>query len=131
MPAHFPPALPLLPPSFCAYRKRGSNLSRMGGRHKSEELNEEPAGSRFIRHFRIIRIIQSAGCHDTCETAGSGPAPAAQYLLSTLRCRPRATRLRRKASIMPARPLIPLDIIGRLCLLPANEEPNENDQEAV
>ena len=27
-PAHFPPALPLLPPDSCAYRKSGSNLFR-------------------------------------------------------------------------------------------------------
>ena len=62
-------------------------------------------------------------------SCGGGPAPAAQFQTylkelstKTLRSRPRATRLRRSASIMPARPLIPLDIIGRLCLLPANQE---------
>ena len=39
-PAHFPPALPLLPPNSCAYRKRGSNLFVLGGRHESEERNK-------------------------------------------------------------------------------------------
>ena len=103
-----------------AYRKRGSNLFLSLGGRESEARNEEPM--REVAPFGTPDNSELSGVRSVMILAngGGGPVPAA--LICTLRCRHRATRLRLKASIMPAHSLIPLDIIGRLCLLPANEE---------
>jgi hypothetical protein len=125
-PAHFPPALPLLPPTSCAYRKSGSNLSRMGGRLESEERNEERAGSRFIRHCRISRLIQRAVCHDTCKTAAA--ARNRQHSIFLAPCAadsgPLALGLKGKYHASPSPHSARHN--RRLCLLPANEERRAN-----
>ena len=78
---------------------------------------------RIILNYREVRAVMILAID------GGGPVPAA--LICTLRCRHRATRLRLKASIMPARPLIPLDIIGDYVSFPQTKSEEPNDQEFV
>jgi hypothetical protein len=80
---------------------------------------------RIIPNYREVRSVM------ILANGGSDPVPAAPHLLSTWRCRHRATRLRLKASIMPARPLIPLDIIGDYVSFPQTKSEEPNDQEVV
>jgi hypothetical protein len=104
-------------------------LFLMRGRHESEARNEEPM--REVAAFGTPDNSELSGVRSVMILAngGGGPVPAA--LICTLRCRHRATRLRLKASIMPARPLIPLDIIGDYVSFPQTKSEEPNDQEVV
>ena len=80
---------------------------------------------RIILNYREVRAVM------ILANRRRRPGPGSTISFKYLALPTPGTHLRQKASIMPARPLMPLDIIGDYVSFPQTKSEEPNDQDVV